>query len=64
MIVLCFGMQEDDGIKHINAKCCVFALIVNLLTMVCSRFRPHNVVENNNVKILVSTLTSSVTRLH
>ena len=64
MIVLCFGMQEDDGIKHINAKCHVLTLIVNLLTIVCSRFRPHNIVENNNVKILVSTLTSSVTRLH
>ena len=34
MIVLCFGMEEDDGIKHINAKCCVLTLMVNSLTIV------------------------------
>lgn len=33
MIVLCFGMHEDDIIEDTNAKSHVFALIVNLLTI-------------------------------
>ena len=34
MIVLRFSIQEDDYFEHINVKCHVFTIVVNLLTVV------------------------------
>ena len=33
-IILCFNIQEKDIIEHINAKCYVFTLTINVLTVV------------------------------
>jgi hypothetical protein len=33
MMGLCFSVQEENIIEHINVKCHVFSSVVNLLTI-------------------------------
>lgn len=60
MGVLHFSIQEENIIELANAKCHMFTLIINVLTIVQPRHGSHNIIEHTNVKILVSTLTPSV----
>ena len=62
VIYLHVYMQEENIPGRNNAKCHVFALVVNLLTIVYPKDRTHNIIERTN-KILLNTLTPSVTSL-
>jgi hypothetical protein len=64
MGVLHFSIQEEGIIELANAKCHMFTLTINLLTIVQPKHRSHNIIEQTNAKILVNTLTPSVRRLH
>lgn len=59
MIVLCLSMQEKVIIDHTNAKCHVFTIVQSGHIL-----RLNNIMEPTNAKIVVSTLTPRVMRLH
>ena len=59
MIVLWFSIQEKVIIDHSNAKCHVFTIV-----QYGHILRSDNIMEHTNAKILVSTLTPCVMRLH
>jgi hypothetical protein len=60
--VMCLhcSLQEEDISEHTSAKCHVFILCVNLLTIMSPRHRPYNIVEHTTVKTLLSTQMPSV----
>ena len=54
-----FSMQEEDIIEHTNGKCQVFTLIINVLTIMYTKHKPHNIIGHTN-----AILTPSVKKLH
>ena len=46
-----FKMQDENIFEHIDVKCHVFICIVNLLTIVQPKHRPHNIIEHINVSL-------------
>jgi hypothetical protein len=59
-----FSMQEEDIIEHTNGKCHVFTLMINELTIMYPKHRPHNIIAHTNAKIVGSALMPNVMKLH
>ena len=63
MLVLYFRMQQEDITEKTNAKHRVFTLMINLVTIVEPKHRPHINIEHTKAKTLVSTCEAKPTTL-
>ena len=63
ILVLCFSMLEEDIFKQTNAKCHVFTLRVNLLTLLYPKHRYRKIIEHTNLSNMTPEWGSKILKL-